>query len=360
MSRRAVTLGVAVSVGVLLVGTVVAYLLLEPLRDTEREDFDPSRGRGALPAEQPEWPDGPAHDDRPDVGPPADDADGPDVPDDTDSGPGLAGAFESVLVLGSDAQGIEGGGVADAIMVGLLPADGSDPVLFSIPRDLWIPDPCHGGMTRINAGLQGCDGRISGPELMAIMVEDLTSLPIDHYVKVHFDGFTGVIDAIGGVEICNDRPVRDWRAELELPAGCVEAGGDDTLAWVRSRRTEQQVGGTWRAKPGVNDLTRNERQQEVALQTLERLSSFRSVGQLRALTKGIADSVTISDSLSATRAARIAWALRGLEREDVRVVRIPVEDHVTSGGAQVLVPVESFERTFLRAVPDGEDLLARD
>lgn len=342
MSARVAMIAAALVVGTVGLAALVAAVLLAPLDETQREDFDPTRGREALPSPESEPSGEPA--------PPARaDEEGPYR---------FAEAFESFLVLGSDAQDGFAGARADVIIVGLLPADDPAPILFSIPRDLWVPDRCRGGMTRINAGLNGCGSHTSGPELTAIMVEDLTGIPIDHYAKVDFEGFTEVIDALGGVEICNDHPVRDEKAELDLPAGCLDADGEDALAWVRSRRTLRLVDGTWRMKPGVSDLSRNERQQEVVLQALERLSSFRSVGQVRALGRGIAGSITVSETLSATDLARIAWSLRDLEREDVQRLRIPVEPHVTSAGAQVLASVEPFEETFVREVPEGAELLA--
>ena len=32
-------------------------------------------------------------------------------------------------------------------------------------------------------------------------VENLLAVPIDHYIITNFDGFAGIIDALGGVEI---------------------------------------------------------------------------------------------------------------------------------------------------------------
>jgi LCP family protein required for cell wall assembly len=301
------------------------------MRGTERVEFDPSRGREALPppAEQPE---------------PREDSLDPD-----------SSAFESFLILGSDERDGLGGARADVIMVALLPDDGSSPVLFSLPRDLWVHNACTGGNSRINAGLNGCGSEVSGPELMAIMVEDFTTIPMDHYVKVDFEGFTEVIDAVGGVRICNDHPIR--HGSWELPGGCNTVGGDDALVWVRSRTTQEYVDGRWRTMPGVNDLTRNERQQEVMLQMVERLATVRSPATLHSLAGGVSESMALSRSLSIPRSVSIAWDARGMDRSDIRRFAIPVQGHVTSGGAQVLLPTEDFVTTFTRYVEDGEEYL---
>ena len=74
---------------------------------------------------------------------------------------------------------------------------------------------------------------------MTVMVGDVAGIEIDHYAEVDFDGFISVVDTFGGVEICTEAPVRGRRADLDLPGGCIQASGDDALAWARSRRTRE-------------------------------------------------------------------------------------------------------------------------
>jgi LCP family protein required for cell wall assembly len=158
-------------------------------------------------------------------------------------------AMEVYLVLGSDQRASLGSSRrADAIMIFILPADGSTPLLVSIPRDLYLHNPCTGGMSRVNANLNGCGSYATGPEQVAVAVEDFTGVTIDHFVLFTFDGFRNVINRVGGVEVCPTTPVRDGNVDpvpLDLPAGCSLVGGDQALAWVRSRHTEGLVDGAW-------------------------------------------------------------------------------------------------------------------
>ncbi len=251
--------------------------------------------------------------------------------------PSVDDGMRTALILGSDGGLDEDGVRADAILLAIDPPD-DDPLIASIPRDLWVHNPCTQTRTRINEGLEGCGDDVSGPELMSIMVEDLARIPIDHYAEVDFDGFVRIVDAVGGVEICTDHRVRDPKADLDLPGGCVEASGDDALAWARSRRTQELVGGVWRMKPGMNALVRDERQQELLLDVVDRLSSFSSIGELRAVAAGLQDAVVLDDRLNLTRAVAFAWEYRSLDTDDVRRLSIPVADHTTSAGAAVLLP----------------------
>ncbi|NED58949.1 LytR family transcriptional regulator, partial [Micromonospora aurantiaca] len=59
----------------------------------------------------------------------------------------------------------------------------------------------------------------AGPTCTWKTLESLTGIHIDHFVQVDFAGFKRMVDALGGVEICVDKPVNDPRAELYLKAG---------------------------------------------------------------------------------------------------------------------------------------------
>ena len=72
------------------------------------------------------------------------------------------------------------------------------PILVSIPRDLYVRNPCHEGWSRINAALGGCEGLASGTELIALMVQGYTGIEVDHVARLTFDGFASVVNALGG------------------------------------------------------------------------------------------------------------------------------------------------------------------
>ena len=246
--------------------------------------------------------------------------------------------FTAFLLVGSD----EGGTRADVIILTMLPTNNDPPLMVSLPRDLYLPNRCSQRYTRINANLAGCGADVNGPTLLALAVEDYTGVHVDHFALFDFDGFEDVIDEVGGIEICVANAVRDRDAELALPAGCTNATGAQALAWVRSRHTQELVDGTWRTIPGVNDLTRNARQQDVILQMLTKLRSFDSVGDLTGKIRSLTEFFTFDDQLGMSEAISIAWNLRGIDLGTIVRFEIPVADHQTAGGAQVLVPIKSF------------------
>jgi len=313
-----------------------AYQIWDSWQNVERDAFDVPSAQALLPV--------------PDTG-----IRNPEVvpdPEETatavSSAPVPGEAFRSFLVVGSD----EGGARADVIILALFPAAKSDPVMVSLPRDLYLPNRCGSTYSRINAALRGCGSNVNGPTLLALTVEDFTGIQVDHFALFDFDGFERIIDAVGGVEICVDRPVRDAKSLLDLPAGCTNAGGAQALSWVRSRSTEEQVDGVWRTMPGVNDLTRNERQQDVILAMFAKLKRFDSPSQLAAIVQSLTNEFTLDDQLGVRDAISLAWNLRSLDATRITRLKIPVRDFTTERGESVLLPTASFATVLSEARPD--------
>jgi len=260
------------------------------------------------------------------------------------SSPVADSAYNAILVIGAD-RVIGGSRRADVIMLALIPGDGSGMMLVSLPRDLYLDNPCGGGRARINGALNGCGG-VSGPNLLAVVVEDYTGIPIDHFVMFDYTGFAKVIDVAGGIDVCVDHPTFDTNTtpDLDIPAGCSTLGGKMALAWVRSRQTRQIVDGVEQMMPGVGDHTRNTRQRDVVLQMLRKLSGFSSPAELVSLANAAAGAFTLDSGLSLTMAVGIAWDLRG-RAGSVRSPHIQVTSYTTESGAWVLIPTEPFSTT---------------
>lgn len=246
------------------------------------------------------------------------------------------GLFDSYLLVGTDASGY----LADAIILALQPASGS-PIMVSLPRDLFVWNACKRTFTRLNSGLGGCTGA-SGAELMAIMVEDYTGIPVDHLARINFAGFARVVDVMGGVTVCVDAPTRDDKSHLLIEtSGCQKVDGETALAWVRSRHPEQLIGETWKALGG-SDFTRQGHQQDVLFQLAAKVAGFSSPTSLTNKLAAVASSVRLDSSWSLGEAIGTAWRYRGIDKDEVRRFSISVRDYRTSYGAQVLLPASTF------------------
>ena len=255
--------------------------------------------------------------------------------------------FTSYVLIGSDLSGY----LADTIILVLLPSDGSVPILASLPRDLYLPTACGGEYARINSTLGGCKGVASGPELLSLTVEDFTGISIDHFAQVGFSGFAQIIDVLGGVQVCVDYPTRDIKAELDIEAGCLQADGATTLAWVRSRSPEQLIDGVWGRVPGASDFSRQSHQHDVLLQLFSKMSSFGSLTAVGEVAQQVANSARLDSAFSIGDAVSLAWSYRSVDSSSLKVVSLPYEDYRTSGGAQVLLPSVTFAESLVKVYP---------
>jgi LCP family protein required for cell wall assembly len=109
--------------------------------------------------------------------------------------------------------------------------------MLSIPRDVYIDRP---GVfqEKINAAYA-----LGGYDLARKVVEDLLGIRLNAYALVDFDAFTEIVNAVGGVVIDVQRPVRDESyptpdygvERLDITAGPQLMDGSTALRFARSR-----------------------------------------------------------------------------------------------------------------------------
>ncbi len=170
-----------------------------------------------------------------------------------------AGKGTNWLIVGSDSRnglsdaqeedlhtGHAGGKRSDSMMILHVGDNGN--TLMSIPRDSWVPIPEHTGengkpvkatTSKINAAFAS-----GGGKLLAQTVETNTGIRIDHYAEIGFAGFVGIVDSVGGVDMCIEQDVKDKDSGLDLKAGCQTLSGTEALAFVRQRHqmADQDLG----------------------------------------------------------------------------------------------------------------------
>lgn len=155
----------------------------------------------------------------------------------------------NILLLGVGGAGHPGGQLADTIMVASIDPQNKKIALLSIPRDLYVKIDGN-GMDKINAGhAYGENNKQKtggGPEVMKKTVSTILDLPIHYYIRADFDGFTKLIDALGGITVNVEKPLSDplYPAKnmidydpLYIKAGTQNFNGATALKFARSRET---------------------------------------------------------------------------------------------------------------------------
>jgi polyisoprenyl-teichoic acid--peptidoglycan teichoic acid transferase len=266
----------------------------------------------------------------------------------------------NVLVVGSDTrdtldetgfdtagfngEGAEGSGQrSDTIMVVRVDPAQETVDMLSFPRDLWVEIADTGRSQRINTAYA------EGPQRLVDTIELNFEIPIHHYVEVDFAGFAGLVDAVGGVPMWFDQPVRDEHSGLLVEqAGCTVLDPAMALALARSRHLEHQTPDGWEFD-GTGDLGRIARQQVFVRRAMEQVRTLGvdDAGTLRRLIDVGVESVSIDDGLGLDDMIDLGRRFGSAPPEALRTFALPVEPWRTSGGAAVLRVIDGEAQPLL-------------
>lgn len=203
----------------------------------------------------------------------------------------------NILVLGCDEREGDTAVRADVIMLATIRPDAKQVSVFSIPRDTRVAIKNH-GEDKVNHAMA-----YGGIPLIQNTIENLLNVQIDHYVKVNFDGFINVIDALGGVNI--DVPCRMYKPleAIDLQPGYQTLDGSEALGFVR-----------WRGD-GTGDYGRIERQQQFLSAVSGKVKDM-NLSQALNVANAVMDS--IETDMSIKQMTSYGINLLGIGADDVR------------------------------------------
>src|ERR671915_1008256 len=193
---------------------------------------------------------------------------------------------QRVALLGSDASA-DGVSRSDTIVVAR--AGGG---MVAVPRDTLVEIPGV-GEDKINAAFA-----FGGPELTVETLENLTGLPINNYVVVHFDGVEDIVNALDGITLEVEQPIEvgiEGR-RVSIPAGTQTLNGIEALAYVRFRGTP------------TADIGRIGRQQEFLQELAKEATSPAKLPRLPATARAVWRN--IDTNINPLEAARFAIRMR--------------------------------------------------
>ncbi|HCB37135.1 MAG TPA: hypothetical protein DEP66_02715, partial [Acidimicrobiaceae bacterium] len=232
--------------------------------------------------------------------------------------------------------------LADTIMVLHLRAD-STAALLSVPRDLLVTISGTGRVAKINSAYNIDTTPAARATRLIDTIEAELDITLQHFVEVDLDGFRRLVDAVDGVAVHFDAPLRDRTAAdsgdpaqggsgFAVAAGDQVLDGDMALAYVRSRHLlELRPDGTWQRYGVWNDLERNDRQREFLVNAAGQAAD-KLLGnplRLRRVLDIAADAVATSDTLNVVSdGLRLAAAFQdfdfdaGVEQYELSVVDV--------------------------------------
>ncbi|WP_436844528.1 LCP family protein [Streptomyces wuyuanensis] len=211
----------------------------------------------------------------------------------------------------------------DTIMLVHISEDRERASIVSLPRDSYAEIPAHTDLTTgkkhgLHAVKLNAAYAEGGPALTVKTVEDLTRVKVDHYLEVDFRSFMKTVDAVGGVEVCTVRPMKDTHSGLDLKAGTHRLDGAKALQYVRARHVD-----------GAADLGRMQRQQRFVAALVQQATGsgvllnpvrFRQVGT------AALDSVRADRGFGTDQLLTLGKAMRSFTPASTEFVSVPVKD----------------------------------
>ncbi|WTX71509.1 LCP family protein [Streptomyces sp. NBC_00647] len=273
---------------------------------------------------------------------------------------------QNILLIGSDSRSGAGNKKygrdsgterSDTTILLHLSANRRSATAMSLPRDLMVDVPsCRrpdGTRTEPMFAMFNYAFQVGGSACTIRTVEKLTNIRVDHHMVVDFHGFKDMVDAVDGVEVCLSEPIDDKAAKLRLPAGKVVLNGEQSLGYVRARKS---IG-------DGSDTDRMDRQQRFLGALVNKVRSndvLLNPAKLYPVLDAATSSLTTDPGLASLRGLYdLVRGMRDIPTESVQFLTVPRTSYVLNANRDQLVEPEAA-RLFARLRADEPVAVAKE
>lgn len=276
--------------------------------------------------------------------------------------PGAQAGDENFLIIGVDSRiGVNSemgagdttvaeGSRSDTIMLVNIPADRKRVVAVSFPRDLaitpmncqaWNPETgAYGPVYDRNTGEWSDNERytgtklnsayaLGGPKCLVKVIQKMSGLAINRFMAVDFAGFSTMVDALGGVEVCSPTPLEDAELGVVLAAaGRQTIDGATALNYVRARSVTTEYNG---------DYGRIKRQQLFLSSLLRSIISTDTLFDLKRLDDVVNMFIDDSfvDNVRTKDLVQLGQSMQGINAGRITFVTLPTVGYPDEEGNEV-------------------------
>ncbi|MGA4718529.1 LCP family protein [Fictibacillus nanhaiensis] len=194
----------------------------------------------------------------------------------------LAGVDDSSTRKFGDSDNYQGVRT-DALILATFNREDKTVKMVSIPRDSKVEIPGRDHKDRITHAHS-----FGGMDLTVETVEELFDVPVDYYVKLNFDAFLEVIDALGGVEINVEKEIKEQNSKdqagaIHLKPGLQELSPEEALAYARTRKLD-------------SDIYRGDRQKQLVEAIIKKAAEMESIPKYGTLIDTVGDNMSTNFS----------------------------------------------------------------
>jgi LCP family protein required for cell wall assembly len=167
---------------------------------------------------------------------------------------------------------------------------------------------------------------VGGPKCLVKVIQKLSGLSVNRFMAVDFAGFSKMVDAVGGVEVCSTTPLDDYELGTVLSnAGRQTIDGHTALQYVRARQVTTEVNG---------DYGRIKRQQLFLSSLLRSLISkevFFSLSKLNNVVNMFIDDSYV-DNINTKDLVDLGQSIQGVNAGRISFITVPTTGQTDSEG----------------------------
>ncbi|WNG86784.1 LCP family protein [Mycobacterium sp. ITM-2016-00317] len=252
--------------------------------------------------------------------------------------------------MGAGSTDDAAGARSDTVMLVNIPANRKRVVAVSFPRDLeidpmqcepWNPETReYGTIYDEESPMYGMEKvyteyklnsafAVGGPKCLVKVIQKLSGLHVNRFMAVDFAGFSKMVDALGGVEVCSTTPIEDYELGTVLAtAGRQTVDGHTALNYVRARQVTTETNG---------DYGRIKRQQlflSSLLRSLISKETFFSLSKLNnVVNMFIGDSYV--DNVDTKDLVDLGQSVQGVNAGRITFVTVPTVGYADEWGNEI-------------------------
>ena len=169
-----------------------------------------------------------------------------------------------------------------------------------------------------------------GPKCLVKVIQKLSGLSINRFMAVDFSGFSKMVDALGGVEVCSTTPLEDYEIGTVLPnAGRQMIDGHTALQYVRARQVTTETNG---------DYGRIKRQQLFLSSLLRSMISKEVFFSLNKLNNVVNQFINDSfvDNIKTKDLVNLGQSVQGIAAGRITFITVPTTGYMDEWGNEHL------------------------
>lgn len=235
---------------------------------------------------------------------------------------------------------------SDALVLATLNNEDKSVKLVSIPRDTYTLIPATGREDKItHAYAHG------GASSTMSAVKNLLDIPIHYYVRMDFEAFIDVVDALGGITVdvpydLEEQDENDKAGAINLQEGNQLVNGSEALALARTRHYD-------------NDIERGKRQQMILESIMDKALSAGSITKYADVISAVGDNMKTNLTFKDMQAF-FEYAKNG--KPDVETLTVDGFDDMSTGiyywklNEESLIEIQDILQSHLGLKPDTSTL----